>query len=1401
MAIVNRQNNLFAAEDWKIVYKAYSQINFQAYDFDTIRTALVEYIRINFPENFNDYVDSSEFIAIIEMLAYLSQSLAFRMDLNSRENFLETAERRDSVFKLARMLGYNPKRNLPASGLMKIIAVRTTEPLTDSQGNEINNVNIFWDDSNNSQSYEQFITILNSAMSSANRFTAPIKSGIVGGIPSELYQLNTPITSPIVYNFNITINGANKLFNVINPDFTDNGFFFERHPDPTNLFNIIYRNDSKGIASSNTGFFVMFKQGSLQFVDLNYTTAIPGRIEDVAVANINETDVYLQEINTAGFVLNKWEKIPNTVGQTLNYSSVSLGTRNLYAVENLNNGGVRLRFPDGNFGNIPFGIFRIWHRVSDPTRYIIQPEEARNLTATIPYEDRGGRTQALTITYRLERRVNNSLPAETLAAIKRRAPQVYYTQNRMVSAQDYNVFPLSQSSNITKLKAINRTHAGHSRYIDINDPTGTFQNLDTFARDAILFTETISTSESIIINNNTTSREVVVSILPEYFKKQSLNNFVYRNMRTKWSSYVSNKFIVSNLNIRWNPLPLKNESDTGFMTETFSSGTQSVMLNTDIRTRIFKESSFVKFVNPNDLSDYRWVRIVSISNNGALTSGLSTSVGSWQLSREVPADWVATEIIVSLRKLFTAAEASSIQAYIDDRKTFGLGYDVSQDIWYVIENKDLRKTGDFNVVSARNTSGQGLDDSWLVLMEYSPIDVATFRYNLTFRGQNYVVQSKNDLKFYNIKNIKVLDSNNKSSQDLITFTTINTKPSSIETFEWFGVAPNYVWRNTSNGSTHIPRGYATNITLKTRDTKWFNVNISWKSNFGLFNISNATGVTTEDRIASIVNNSTGNRYVSEAVIGLNSYFDDGTLSGLTSNVTIANNSGQISRIPGQIVIPFNNTTFGGNILDSTGNITYRQFSTSTGTGNVIIPGQLEIFHGNTVVYGYGSNGTSFNANSIGRLYLQDANISAQTGNIVYSQLTNNIYHRSVDASGIVSRDQLLVDYVNSREQLDIPLVWEVVDVYKYSDGYTDPRKVVVAPIDSDSDMVPDRPLQFTEYVDDGEFQIYEFYTDFDGYTYDRPTEGAILDLREETVIRVNFSEDTISPYSYAQVYTLSKIDWIFVKNIAIARAALENDLGKAAGIKVYAIDNDTVYINTPDSVNLNIVRLIETTEYFVRQGRGPTQNTLLPVKQDSIIRWQHVAPNDVRIDPSISNVVEMIVLTTSYYDAVQRYLKQPGATGFPLEPTSAEMSVEFQNLNEFKSASDTLVFRSAKFKLLFGAFADANYQARFRVVKLSNNISDNELKTRIISAINNYFDVNNWEFGETFYFTELSSYVHQQLGSAIGSFVILPRNTAGKFGDLFQVKAEPNELFASTATVNNIEIVEKISSQTLRTDR
>lgn len=1386
---VNRQNSLFAAEDWKVAYRAYSQIDFQAYDFDTMRTVMVDYVRTNFPENFNDYIESSEFIAIIELLAYLSQSLAFRMDVNTRENFLETAERRDSVFKLARMLGYNPKRNIPASGLMKLVSVKTTEPLVDSLGNQLSNITVFWDDANNSQSYEQFITIMNSAMSKTNRFSAPIKQGTVGGVSTELYQLNTPAGSPIAYRFDITSAGTTRNFDVVNPDFEDNSHFFERHPDPTNLFNMIYRNDGKGLNSSNTGFFVMFRQGNIAFTDFNYTIPVQNRLQEITTANVAENDVYLQEINSNGLVLNKWQRVPNTVGQTLNYNSKSLATRNLYSIENTGTAGINLRFTDGNFGNIPVGIYRFWHRVSDPVSYSIQPEDARNISISVPYVNADSRAHSLTITFRLENTVSNSLPAEDIQAIKQRAPQVYYTQNRMVSAQDYNVFPESKSTNIEKIKATNKTHAGHSRYIDINDPTGTYQNVDTFADDGYLYVEDQVTTRVAVINNNTTSTEVVTSIIPDMLKDQAINNFVYYGMRDLLTNpnlggNIQNFRYPQQFDIRWNALPLEQTSKTGYITEKTGS-TTNVLVNTDSKFTQLTANTFVKWVNPVDPTEYVWVRIVDVRNNGQLDSGLTTGTGPWTMSEQVPAGWLLTETIVSLRKLFNQTEALTVINLVSTRKTFALGYDLIDNVWYVIPGEQLTssaKTGRF----ALDSNGRGAS-SWLLLMEYSPIDQFSYRYNITARGQNYVIHSDADLKFYNVNNVKVVDRNNRSSQDKIIFSTVNTKPSISETYEWTGSE----WTHTELQTEHVPVGSRVDLPLLTRDTTFRDLNVSWVSNFGIL----IPAGTSPAEIAA------ENKYVSDAMIPLTTTAPN-EFSTNRFNVIVPANTGQIRSLPDVITVPFGATTFGTNIVkyDSVTDVYYVTYKQIPESGTNDSDELVFVAALGATPLSWGRNGDIPPAEpyTAGRLWFTQYNASTGTGTLEYRDVFNNDLHSSKDRSGTVSRDKLQVRYRNNKQKLDQPIEWQIVGVYQEADGYVDARKVKVAPIDINDDLVPARPRQFSEYVQYDDFVLFEFYTDFDGYTYDRVVKGVIHDFRYEDQLVINNAADTVSPSSYSDIRQLSNTDWVIVKNETVAQQFAGNS--NANGIVIYAVEQNTVLQVLPLSTDNTQVVVLPTDNYFVRNGRGKTQNTADSVITNGTIRWQHVAPNDVRIDPSISNIVEMTVLTKSYMRQVRRWQARP-TTEFPLEPTSNELTTEFAELNTYKSASDSLVFRSARFRLLFGTQADAVYQARFRVVKLSDQLSDNELKTQIIATINDYFSVENWEFGETFYFTELSTYIHQRLGSAIGSIIILPKSTSGSFGEMFQVTAEPNELFISTATVNDIELISRINNQSLRADR
>ena len=66
MSSTDRLNRLLLAEDWKRIYQSYKNADFKSYDFDTLRRTMVQYLRDNYPEDFNDYIESSEYHALID---------------------------------------------------------------------------------------------------------------------------------------------------------------------------------------------------------------------------------------------------------------------------------------------------------------------------------------------------------------------------------------------------------------------------------------------------------------------------------------------------------------------------------------------------------------------------------------------------------------------------------------------------------------------------------------------------------------------------------------------------------------------------------------------------------------------------------------------------------------------------------------------------------------------------------------------------------------------------------------------------------------------------------------------------------------------------------------------------------------------------------------------------------------------------------------------------------------------------------------------------------------------------------------------------------------------------------------------------------------------------------------
>jgi hypothetical protein len=387
MAKTTRQTAIFGVEDWKQIYQTYREADFQSYDFETLRKSFVDYLRLYYPETFNDYIESSEFIALLDIIAFMGQSLAFRTDLNTRENYLDTAERRDSVVRLANLVSYDPKRNTAASGFLKVFNVTTTENVTDYNGINLSNVTVDWADPTNPDWQEQFTTIINAALVDSQRVGRPGNRQTILGVRTEEYAINLlPGFLPVV-PYNSTIDGVSMPFEAVTSTSVGRDYVYEPAPQPNSPFNILFRNDQLGFQSANTGYFFAFKQGTLINTDFNLAERISNRTVNINVEGVNNEDRWLYQLDNVGNITREWEYVESVYTAA---AEQQVELRPIYSTTSRTNDQITLVFGDGVFSEIPVGIFRCYTRASNGLQYIINPEEMQAVTIPISYISRAG---------------------------------------------------------------------------------------------------------------------------------------------------------------------------------------------------------------------------------------------------------------------------------------------------------------------------------------------------------------------------------------------------------------------------------------------------------------------------------------------------------------------------------------------------------------------------------------------------------------------------------------------------------------------------------------------------------------------------------------------------------------------------------------------------------------------------------------------------------------------------------------------------------------------------------------------------------------------------------------------------------------------------------------------------
>ena len=773
MATSSRQSALFGVNDWKAIYQTFNQADFRSYDYETLRKSFIDYLRAYYPETFNDYIESSEFIALLDVMAFMGQGLAFRNDLNARENFIDTAERRDSVIKLANLVSYTPKRNLEAQGYLKVTSVRTTQNIIDLNGFNLGNVPVLWNDPANPNWLEQYNTIINAALINTQRVGLPANSSQILGVKTDEYTLQIPVGTVPVVPFSTLVNGLNMNFELCSVSTVGTDYVYEIPPAPTNTFNMLYRNDKLGYGSPNTGFFFYFKQGTLTNFDFTLQNQISNQVIDIGdIQGVNNTDTWLYQISQVNGSFGLWKVVDNIYADA--YLQTESSVKQIYSVNSRFNDQVSYIFGDGVFSQIPVGTFRAYVRAGNALTYTIQPTDMQGLSVSINYVSRVGRIETLTVGLSLQVPVSNAQVRESLANIKQRAPSRYYTQNRMVNGEDYNNFPYTLYSSIIKSKAINRSSVGVSKNLDLLDPTGKYSSTNSYANDGGVWLDNNNGYATLTI---TSTGDIIT------FLTGTLASILADNRSSQY--YIQNytRYGIDSASgdgtLYWNTSTVDANSLTGYFYNITNGGENPVPVGTysTYNAKYITPGTLLKFIAPSGYyfdsnnrlvsgvagpsnTTYIWTTVLNVIGDG-FNNGIgqfANGSGPITLNGYIPAEAILTTVIPSFSNSLPNSVIQECIVRLDLQQNFSLVFDnsltVNQNRWSI----DIYNSSNYFV----NFESVGYN-----------------RYTVTYRSLAYYFGSVADTRFtYDAGKLVYDPFSGIILQDFVKVLVTNTQPNS-----------------------------------------------------------------------------------------------------------------------------------------------------------------------------------------------------------------------------------------------------------------------------------------------------------------------------------------------------------------------------------------------------------------------------------------------------------------------------------------------------------------------------------------------------------------------------------------------------------------------------------------------
>ena len=95
--------------------KSVKEVRYLNKDFASFKDNLIEFTKIYFPKEYNDFNESSPGMIFIEMASYVGDVLSYYIDNQFKESLLAFAEEKKTIYNMAQSLGYKPKLSSPAT--------------------------------------------------------------------------------------------------------------------------------------------------------------------------------------------------------------------------------------------------------------------------------------------------------------------------------------------------------------------------------------------------------------------------------------------------------------------------------------------------------------------------------------------------------------------------------------------------------------------------------------------------------------------------------------------------------------------------------------------------------------------------------------------------------------------------------------------------------------------------------------------------------------------------------------------------------------------------------------------------------------------------------------------------------------------------------------------------------------------------------------------------------------------------------------------------------------------------------------------------------------------------------------------------------------------------------------